>query len=83
MGLAAVLLLLQEVFCETASDCTTKCAEDTMALLTAKMVTCETATESTKKTSVLLGHCRGIGVIVGRLWVCRLGRELMVCSLCL
>jgi len=59
----AVLLLLQEIFCETASDCTTKCAEDTMALLAAKMVTCETATKSAKKTSVLLSHWRGIGVL--------------------
>jgi len=76
-----VLLLLQEVFSETASDCTTKRAEDSMALLAAKVVTCETAADCAKKTSVLLGHWRGIRVIVGCLWVCRLGRELVVCSL--
>ena len=98
MGL--VLLLLQEIFGETASDCATKRAEDAMALLAAKVVTCETAANCAKKTSVLLGHWRSIGVlsllasacewipreytyIVGRLGVCRLGRELVVCSLCL
>jgi len=79
MGL--ILLLLQEIFGETASDCTTKCAKDAMTLLATKVVTCETAADCAKKTSVLLGHWRGIGVIVGRLWVCRLGRELVVCSL--
>lgn len=81
MGLG--LLLLQEIFSETASDCATKRAEDAMALLAAKVVTCETAANGAKKTSVLLSHWRSIGVIVGRLWVSRLGCELVVCSLCL
>lgn len=49
-----------------------------MTLFAAKVVTGETATNGAQETSVLLGHCRSIGIVVGGVRVCGLGRKLVL-----
>lgn len=60
-----VFLLLHKVLRKAAQEGTTNCAEETVALFAAKVVASETATNCAQETSILLGHCRSIGIVVG------------------
>jgi len=71
-----LLLLLQEILCETAHDGTTNTAQEAMILLTTEVVTCEASANGTEQTSILLRHWRGVWVVIGRIRIAGLSSSL-------
>jgi len=73
-----LLLVFHEVLSDTAEKRTANGSQEAVTSFRAEKVTTEATANSTKETTVTLGHRRSIWVVVGSVGIRRLSSELVV-----
>lgn len=77
-----LLVILQKVLGQTAQYTAANCTQEPMSCLLAEHVSCDAAADGAQQAAFAFSHWRRVGVVVGRIRVARLRRELLFLLRC-